>query len=497
MVKKIILSAIYSVIEPLGLLHLVSVAKQEGWDAKIVLIKDNKFDILDKVIHEYKPSMVGFSIYTGNHSQIINYIDYIQNYVEVIVGGPHATYFPDECIKHADYVVISEGFNGFREILKGIQPKGIVHLKEQESFPLSDRELFYSDYPKLGSSPIKSIITQTGCPYRCSYCYNSSSLDSISSSLTINQKNEMIEVIKPLMRLFPKSIRSVDSIIDEVESIKNISPLTQMIYFQDDIFGSSIDWIKEFSVKYPRLGIPFHAQMRFEYVDPENKKARERIELIRESGCTGLTLAIESSNDVIRRELLDRNMKNELIFNVMRYLSELGYKVRTEQMIGLPCGSTTQPTPINIESDLETLELNVKLREETGLPNMTWTSIFMPYKGTKIYDYCVNHGFYSDRNEEILPSFFERSVLKFPKRWIGPTLNPDNKDLWLSEDELSDYKRRLTILSNLFNYFGLISHGHILARKFLDSKDLTFKNLGIMTRHHLYDTTLYQIKNSV
>jgi len=497
MVKKILLGATHSVIEPLGLLHLSTIAKQEGWKPKIALVEKDDFRTLDRIVEDFKPSLLGFTVYTGNHVQVFDYFDNFRKRnkdIKVVLGGPHPTYFPKESLNHADYVVISEGFNSFRKILKNELKPGIIPLTEIEEFPISNRQEFYDDYVSHGHSPIKSIITQTGCQFNCTYCYNSSTLDNIAESLSSEQLKNMRAALRDSNRLFPKSIRPVDDILLEVNDIKRVSPSTQMIYFQDDVFGASIDWMREFAKKYPSIGLPFHAQMRFETADPKNPRCKERVELLRESGCTGLTFAIESADPAIRREVLNRNMSEDLMFNVLSYLNKLGYKVRTEQMLGLPCGATVQPTKINLESDLETLELNVRLKEQTGLPTMAWASIFAPYRGTKIGEYCINKGFYSGGNNDVPETFFERSTLRFPKEWVGPSLSKDNKGEWLSNEEQEIYKNKLQLLRDLFSYFALVPKGHELARKFLNQNNKSFFGLSTETRRHLYDSVLYNLK---
>jgi len=186
-------------------------------------------------------------------------------------------------------------------------------------------------------------------------------------------------------------------------------------------------------------------------------------------------------------------MREDLMFRVMAFLSKLGFRVRTEQMLGLPHGATSEETKTGIDLDLETLELNVKLREETGLPTMAWASIFAPYKGTRIYDYCLKHGFYSGYGEDIPTTFFESSVLKFPRKWIGPSLSPENKDAWMDEKELNDYRTKLQMLRDLFTYFAVVPAGHKLAKRFLNNPDTSYHSLSTDTRRHLYDTTLYEV----
>lgn len=491
--KKILLGATHSVIEPLGLLHLSTIAKQEGYNAKILMAKGG-FDKFDETLREYSPQMLGFTVYTGNHLSVFNYLDKIRERgIKVIVGGPHATYFPRESANHADYVVLSEGFNSFRSILKGKTGKGIVHLSGREDFPSSDRESFYKDNKEYDDSPIKSVIASTGCPGACTYCYNSSTLDSIEDSLTEFQKEEMSFALRG-NKLFPKSLRSIDDVISEVDNIRNISPNTKMIYFQDDIFGADINWVREFTAKYKdKIKMPFHAQLRFEFANPRSEKSKERLDRLRDAGCTGLTLAIESSSPMIREEILNRKMDNGLMFESFEYMAHLGYKVRTEQMLGLPCGATSQETRINLEADLATLELNVKLKEHTGLPTMAWASIFAPYKGTKIGEYCKKHGFYHGRNNDVPETFFKRSVLNFPKNYIGPELVA-GMPIWMNEDEQNKYRDNMQMLRDLFSYFSMVPEGHKLAERFIKSKDHSYASLSKNTRHHLYDDVLYDIK---
>jgi anaerobic magnesium-protoporphyrin IX monomethyl ester cyclase len=495
MKKRALLVAKHSVIEPLGLLYLSGVAEEEGWDCKFSLIEKDNFATLREEIKEYNPKLIGFTIYTGNHLSIFKYLDQlrIENpEIDTIVGGPHATYFPEDSVKHADYVVLSEGFNAFREILKGNAKKGIMPLKCQEEFPTPNRRRFYEEHEKHNKSPIKSVITTTGCPYKCTYCYNSSSLEDIADSLSQSQINIMEKSLGTSKRLFPKSKRTVDSIMREIENIQKVSPNTKMIYFQDDVFGANLDWIKEFNQKYSNR-LPFHAQMRFEFANPKKEKNKERLERMREAGCTGLTFAIESADGEIREKVLNRKTDEELMYGVFEFLNSLDYKVRTEQMLGLPCGATENKTEINLEQDLKILALNVKLKEETNLPTMAWASIFAPYNGTKLYNYCQTHGFYKGLNNDTPDTFFEKSILRFPKEWVGPSLNEDKKKLWLPSDELENYRDRMYELRNMFSIFALLPKGDKLARDYLKAEKSDTKKLGDLTRKHLYDHALYKI----
>ena len=191
------------------------------------------------------------------------------------------------------------------------------------------------------------------------------------------------------------------------------------------------------------------------------------------------------------------------MFNVLGYLNTLGYKVRTEQMLGLPCGATGEETPVNLEADLKTLDLNVRLREQTGLPTMAWASIFAPYRGTIIGEYCNQHGFYEGGGNDVPETFFKRSVLNFPKRWVGSELSREKSEFWLTPKDQESYKNKLQILRDFFDFFAETPKGEELAKRFLEKegksyhlneemRDFSFA-LSTARRRHIYDHVLYEI----
>jgi len=486
---KVLLVAAHSIIEPLGLLHLGGLAKELGWERKFHLTKNHNFTPLFEKIKTYKPDVIGFNIYTGNHIQVFEAIDIIKKSnpsIEIVIGGPHATYFPLDGSKHADYVVMSEGFKSFRKILLGEADKGIAPLSETEPFPFPDRELLYIEYPEYGNSRIKSIIGMTGCPYRCTYCYNSSSPDDI------NATPEMIKFIAMKLgmsgRLFPYNVREVDEIIEEAEYMTKKWP-TQIIYFQDDVHGvDTKKWLPELAKKWKsKVGIPYHASMRWEMI--VGKRGEERLDLIKKAGCHGLTLAIEAADIDIRKEVLDRGTVQEDMYEGMSNVINRGFKVRTEQITGLPYGATTNLTPINLDADLSLVELNVDLKKKTGGPTMAWASTFAPYSGTKLGLYSNRFGHYKSlANHDVPDTFFKRSILRFPKKWEGVELEnkKDDSSTWLEEESLEKYRTQNAILRGYFNVLCLIPDGHIIAKEFLTlNDDYSPKSLGKYIIKHL------------
>lgn len=407
--KRIILAARYYSIEPLGILYLAGLVRDAGWECDVVLVKEFDFTPLYETVRRWQPDYVGFQVWTGYHTQAFVACDEVRRMgISVIIGGPHATYFDKECAQHADFVVKGSGFGLLRQILNGELASG-VHFEKSgrsEPFPLPDRNLVYEKYPELGASPIKSVFTSVGCPFTCTYCYAPS----------FNQMHGG----------FSLTLRPVDEVIIEAKAIQARWPLS-MPYIQDDIFGYDKHWLEEFARRWPQeIGVPFHAQIRLELT--RHDAGNRRLDLFKQAGCSGITLAIESGNTFLRDRVLFRHMPNELILEGCKKIMDHGMTLRTEQILAVPFSDA--------ETDLATLDLNSQIN-----PTMAWTSILAPYGGTDMGTIASNFGLYMGNNDDLSESFFDRSVLRHiaggprdiepvvEKLGVSPSAKPEEQPL--------------------------------------------------------------------
>ena len=94
---KILIIYNYTVVEPLGTLFLTDYLEKHGHEVDLTdyqsLKQTDGYDL------------VGFSILTGSHNQMFKIADEIRGKAKVVIGGPHAISFADDCKKHADFVV--------------------------------------------------------------------------------------------------------------------------------------------------------------------------------------------------------------------------------------------------------------------------------------------------------------------------------------------------------------------------------------------------------
>jgi len=406
---KILLVQKFSIIEPLGLMVIGKVMMDNGHDVEYFLYKDEQINFNFDVT---KFNLIGFSTYTGNHIEVYNACDKLKELgVKTAIGGPHASFFYTESKKHANYVFRGEAYTSFPKM-----DDTRIYPLVDPNLLIPDREHFYKSSPIHGKNRIKNIMTSFGCPFSCTYCYNS-----------------LFKEIYPNLKV---RLRSVDSIIEEANKLD-----AELIFFQDDFFGFNKKWMKEFKEKWGNR--PYHAQMRIEALNDE------KIQLLIDSGCVSATIAIETYNEEYRETVLKRKMKNKTIINNSKALLSAGVKLRTEQMLGLP--NTT------LEDELNLLKMNCEIN-----PTIAWTSIFQPYRGTELGEYCVTNGLYEGNNEDVADSFFKTTVLNYP----------------------DERKREIVELQKIFALCSHIPNGWEYAKQIIKQNNNDLKG-------HLY-SVLYQ-----
>lgn len=407
---RYLLAAKFSEVEPLGIMYLSSALKIAGHNVDMCLYKHDPYlEVLPKVL-TFKPDIIGFSVYTGGHLPVYDACKRIGDLgIETAIGGPHTIHFGEDCRQCADYVFRGESLQS----LPLLDDQKIHPLIEADRIPHPDRSLLYSVSLFHKENRIKNIMTSFGCPYDCSYCYNPR--------------------YKSMYSGFRVRVRSVDDVVDEARGID-----AGLIFFQDDCFGIGMAWLEEFALKWN--GRPYHCQMRFEMATDD------RLKLLKASGCTGVTCAIECSAASIRNNLLNRHVSNETILGGAARVEAYGLRLRTEQMLGIP--ETT------LDDELELLRWNTLIN-----PTIAWSSIYQPYRGTKLGEYCVSKGYYSGNNDDISDTFFNGSVLSYQE----------------------ERKRQIIELQKVFSVCAKIEDGHLLAKGVLEGKGLLESSKG-----HLY-----------
>jgi len=381
--KKVVLVSLYSKetsdIPPLALLYLATALKKNGHDAKIIYKNAERIDFVVKEIEEYKPDLIGMSVFTGYNNR--KYIELSKalkekNY-KIIWGNAHPSLLPREVLEesYVDFVAIGEGERVLVDLVNNLNRKenynsipGLGFKNENKEIIINTKGDFINiddylinwslinieDYLKPYFSGrykrVLAVTTSRGCPFNCQFCYN----------LVFNQRKwrahsaeKVIENLKPLVEKY------------KIDAIR----------FLDDNFFVH----KERAFQIARgLGLPYFAESRVEYVDEEFVKN------LKETQCQEIMFGFESGSDRIMKEVIQKGTGTEDVVRAVTLLKDSGTMVSGSIVFGFP--SETK------EEYRETMKFIIKLLEINN--NLAFTcGWFLPYPGTGLYDKAKNYGF--------------------------------------------------------------------------------------------------------
>lgn len=359
-------------IENLGMPYLSSVAKSRGWQTDLIIYDKRT---IDADFRRINPSIVGYSAMSADAAIYLKINAYLKSKYQFtsIMGGPHPTYFPDARFEDGiDFICRGEGELAFDEFLDKFESGGDLEsiqnfgtkmklnplrslIRNLDDLPMPDRDLMFAN-TELGRSRLKIFMTHRGCPYSCTYCYN--------NPLNAMQKG------------LGKSSRGLSPhrVIEEIKAVQMKWPMT-FIKFQDDLFAPKTAWLREFAGLYAKeVGLPFNTLERLDLITDE------RLRLYKLAGCASLTFAIDSANPRIREEILERQMQcgNEEIAARLRKVKEAGINTMVNFMLGVPTST--------VQDEFDAVELSI-----AGKVSLAITSTLVPYPGTAIYNYVMQH----------------------------------------------------------------------------------------------------------
>lgn len=249
----------------------------------------------------------------------------------ILWGGMHPTFLPQMCIEIADMIAVGEVDNAvvdfFVRLDEGrsirdcpsfwvregdtVYRNDIDDLVDLDAIPFRDfhtqSDKFHVEDGKVTqgdpfiTNPEYTILASRGCPYwTCTFC---------SNTLT-----------KPLYEGKGKSfrVRSVESLIQEMEYAMKLCPDIKVVRFDDEVFPIRKDWIKELSEKWPaRVGIPFEV-----LVDPRMVRL-EPLQQLKAAGLRAICMGIQA-NERVNQEFYNRQTTNQQIVDAQAIFRKVG-----------------------------------------------------------------------------------------------------------------------------------------------------------------------------
>lgn len=425
---------------PLGLAYLAAVLRDNGHqvliydgDANIEKAMEMDFSTLEEkypeyirnvkqishhiwdefrdVLNEYKPDLVGISVYTTKVASAFTAAQIVKSFnpnISVIVGGPHPSVKSNESLKIAssvDFVLRGEGEISFAQLVESIEKKkafsnikglsfrkngDIFHnpdsdfIHDLDQLPYPARDLFINKNTYT-SEDMGLLMSGRGCPFECTFC---------SSAGVWGRKVRF---------------RSIENVIGEMQQVKSTYGTVQFS-FKDDIFTINTKRVLEFCrlLKERKLNVKWDCNVRVNLID------EYLLAEMKSAGCNGVKLGIESGSDRILKNVMKKKITVAQIKHAAELIRNSGIHWTGYFMMGLPTET---------EQDMnQTLELMRQIK-----PDFASLSVYEPLPGTQLYNTGIAAGLVTD--QRTLDDFFNIS----PKYYYFKNINnridtmPDDK----------------------------------------------------------------------
>ncbi len=365
----------------MGIGFLSAFLRKNGVETDLVIYRElqgmpgDTAESVTSSILSKQPTIVAFSSMIVNWPRLENVITLLRamgfNGL-IVVGGYHAILASETVLRNpgVDAVCVGEGELPLLELARlyvgtnrhSLPPvSGMVYqgdnaadltnrrwmIEKLEDYPYIDYSLFEAEGTEplakkhlsaLSNAGIFSLqlITGRGCPYKCSYCSNSTLIDYYGG-------------LKKFLRKY-----SVESAIKNVKEVaQRFKP--QYIEFLDETFTHNKKWVEEFCRLYKaEVGLPFTVMSRIDIMDDHI------VSVLAEAGAKLVFFGLESGDEEYRINYMNRRMANKTIIEGARILKKHGVMIVTFNMFGMPF-----ETKENIK---KTFDLNAAIEPDAAVP---------------------------------------------------------------------------------------------------------------------------------
>jgi radical SAM superfamily enzyme YgiQ (UPF0313 family) len=296
-------------------------------------------DSILKKINDHNPDLIGISAVTDDFSWGLKWAKRIKDElnIPIVFGNTHSTFHPEECLKYesVDFIIRGEGEETLVELINALEGKvefsevkGLGYkingnvkinpmrplIQDLDILPFPDKDLYYNEMSYLNNG--YTTMSGRGCPYRCTFCDNNTSIKLY--------KEEVKETQKWARRHSPEYV--VNEILWAIEKYK-----IKHVRFNDEDFSYDRNWLRVFCPLYKeKVGLPYFAWVYPNTIDDE------MAQLLSESGCDAVEMGIQSGSEHLRKDILHRKTKDTQIFTAMKALRKFKIRTTVDIIIGLP-----------------------------------------------------------------------------------------------------------------------------------------------------------------
>ncbi len=337
---------------PLGSLYLAAVLERDGFDECEVWDLREDFNDVNNIPEADIYCITAVTPQIDDMKDLSKLIKkkYPKSYT--VVGGPHATWLPEDCVDHFDCVVQDEAEGIITKICTE-KPTGVQRgerIVDLDLVPHPARHLMPDDrvvsydlwggFRYDGSGNIGgTMMTSRGCPFACAFCAN------------LQQKTRF---------------RSAENVVEEMELMMDKYGCRHFRFLDDNAIIDKKRF-KKLAPMLHDLDIRFRGSLSSVLVNDEY------CELLHYAGCREIGIGFESADDEIL-SLVNKAGKatTNMHENAVRLIQKWGMKCKVYIVTGLP-GETE-----------ESIEATKKFVMDLK-PDKWDCMLFTPYPGTPIF----------------------------------------------------------------------------------------------------------------
>lgn len=362
-------------------------------DVNVIIFDENRIydNTFEQIINNNADIFcIGFSIMTGGEQirHALTLADIAKKILPTVVtvfGGPHVNVLPEETLRHplVDIVLRGPGQTSFPLLIKALHQQAgfedvpglfmnidgkcfqgsVNELTAQTLIPYKFGLIDVSNYIQcdatISEKTVNYISTQ-GCAYKCRFCYETS-----------------------YQRKYGKL--SCDTVVNDIENFVSKYGVDGIKFYDADWFIDSrrsevlID-------SFIHLGISWAASIHPKDILRAKNNAQPLLNKLAGSNCKRLLMGIESGNDRVLKEVVDKGVSKNEAFDVAKAIAYHGILGSYTFIVGFPGESS--------EEQNDTFQFIERLWSLSPRPE-TRVHIYTPYPGTPLYQEALKRGFIS------------------------------------------------------------------------------------------------------
>lgn len=388
---------------PMGIGYIGAFLEKKGHE---VTCLDNNQKCLDKsgLINYFKGKkfdVVGISSMANTYNQVIQLSKFIKETVgcPIVMGGALPTYSAETVLRNmdVDVCVLGEGEETSGELFdswpnyenvdgiaylnkdnKYIETKIRIQKMSRDEYPypgydnliditkyyrgtmqtwethIRDEKLNKKYFEELSKIKIGTMVSGMGCPYKCTFCTNST----------------------PFMKTRE---RSPNNVAQEAKYLKEKFGI-KGIRFDDDLLILQKERSMQLAEELGKVGVYWSGQAVGRSTTDE-----ELVKKLSETGCVGYGIGVESGSDRLLKSMLkgSRTVHYQQSFDLAR---KYNMGVRIQLIYGMP------------GEDRSTLQETIDFFKETKMPPRRFNKLF-PMPGSAVYDSCVEKGIIQNEHD--------------------------------------------------------------------------------------------------